>query len=267
MYFLTHYLAPAVFGACIGSFLNVVILRLPAGRSIVLPNSRCAACGIPLPVRFNLPIVGWFLLRGWCHCGLARLSGRYPLVEALTAGCFVWIWNSHPPLHAAVYGLMACGLIVATFVDFDHYIIPDSISLGGCAAGLLLGTLFPQLHDTRGPLAGFLSSLAGLLLGGASLFAISVIGTLIFRKDAMGMGDVKLLAALGAFLGWLSIPFIISVASILGSIAGLLLLLGRRKRWGVRMAFGPFLALAGLLYPLGGKAWLLAYLSVFHSPP
>jgi len=247
-------------GACIGSFLNVCIYRIPLNKSVVHPGSHCAACGAPIPWFLNLPVLGWFILNGKTACCGTRLDLRYAMVEALTAILFAWIWLLYPPLTAAIHLLVVCALIVATFIDIDHFIIPDRITLGGCVAGLVVSTIYPPWQGRSSPLHGFLASFEGLLLGGGLLLFIAICGRLILRKEAMGMGDVKFLAALGAFLGWKAPLFIIAVSSLCGSIIGISLMLRRQKRWGLKMPYGPCLALAALIWQLGGHLWMAQYL-------
>jgi leader peptidase (prepilin peptidase)/N-methyltransferase len=263
---LTEWVAPLAIGACIGSFLNVCIYRIPLGKSIIAPASRCAACGIELPWKYNIPILAWFLLRGRCACKLTRLSFRYPLVEALTAVLFLWLWNSYPPLLASVYILMACGLVIATFVDIDLFIIPDRISLGGIVVGLILSTLIPELHGQATWRAGLVHSAVGMVTGGGILIGIAILGALIFRKEAMGMGDIKLLAAMGAFLGWQAVLFIIAASSIVGALYGILQMLRKQTRWGMPIPFGPFLALAALAYVLGAHYFVTMYFDSLSAP-
>ena len=264
-FLILHVLGPILFGACIGSFLNVCIYRMPLNRSVVSPRSRCFTCGIALPWQVNIPIFAWFLLRGRCSCQLTKLSFRYPLVEFLTAFLTLWVWNLFPMAEALIYLLFCYALIVATFIDIDHFIIPDEISLGGCVVGLLLSTLVPQLHGATSHLGGFVHSLIGLLFGGGLLIVIAVGGKLLLRKEAMGMGDIKLVAAMGAFLGWQAPLFIIAVSSMLGSIIGIGLMIQKQRRWGIKMPFGPFLATAAIIYVLHGHEWMAQYLGLFQT--
>lgn len=254
-------------GLCVGSFLNVCIYRMPLGRSVARDGSRCYACGLRLKWWQNIPVLSWMMQRGRCGCGLVPLSARYPLVECLTAAWFVAVGHVHGayPLPALIYLVLGCALIVATFIDIDHFIIPDEISLGGCVAGLLFSALVPELHGQTSWLRGLAASAIGLLVGGGVLFAIAWIGSAILRKDAMGMGDVKLLAALGAFLGWESTFFIIGLSSMLGASLGLSLIFIRRHRWGAPMPFGPSIVAAALIWILGGSRWMEAYLALFRG--
>ena len=261
MHSLLPILIPAVFGLCIGSFLNVCIYRMPLGRSITLPSSRCFACGLVLPWWRNIPVFSWLAQRGRCGCGMVKLTARYPLVEILTAIWFTAVWHFHGheiPL-AAIHTAFGCALIVAAFIDIDHFIIPDEISLGGCLAGLLAGALYPQLHAVHSWWGGLGLSLVGLLTGGGGLLIIAIIGRVIMKKDAMGMGDVKLLGAMGAFLGWDAVIFIIASASMIGASFGLSMILVHRRRWGVPIPFGPYLVIGAMIWILGGSEWMAAY--------
>jgi leader peptidase (prepilin peptidase)/N-methyltransferase len=261
-------LGPLLAGACIGSFLNVCIYRMPLGRSIVHPRSHCAACGTLIPWYDNIPVLSWLLLRGKARCCGTVVDGRYAVVEAMTGILFVVLWNMYPVPEALVYCALTAALITASFIDLDHFIIPDEISLGGAVAGLLISALVPSLHNADSWWPGLKASLIGLVAGGGGLLAIAIIGSLLLRKEAMGMGDVKLLGMLGAFLGWKSIPFIVAVSSMTGAVIGVGLILGRTKKWGIPVPFGPFIALAALIWMLGGHIWMDNYLTmVFPAPP
>jgi leader peptidase (prepilin peptidase) / N-methyltransferase len=250
-----------VCGLCVGSFLNVCIYRMPHGTSLVRQGSRCAACGIRLSWWRNIPVLSWLAQRGRCGCGLVKLDARYPLVECVTAAWFLAVACVHAatPALALVYLVWGCALIVATFIDIDHFIIPDEISLGGCVAGLLCSALVPQLHASTVWWHGLGFSLLGLVVGGGALLLIAILGTVALKKEAMGMGDVKLLAALGAFLGWESTFFIIAISSMLGALLGVAMILIRRGRWGTPIPFGPYIVAAAMIWMLGGSRWMAAY--------
>jgi leader peptidase (prepilin peptidase)/N-methyltransferase len=189
---ILHWLFPLFTGACVGSFLNVCIYRIPLGRSVVRPGSHCAACGAPIPWWRNLPVLSWFILRGRAACCGTRIDFRYALVEALTAALFVTLWQRYAvlPWLAAIYLLFVCGLIVATFVDLDHFIIPDRITLGGGVLGVLLSALYPQLHHTHLMWQGLWLGLAGLAAGGGLLLVIALAGSVIFRQPPpLGRAD------------------------------------------------------------------------------
>jgi len=249
------------FGACLGSFLNVCIWRIPREESVVHPRSHCPKCNHLIAWYDNLPLISFLVLDARCrHCG-TRISARYFVVELLTAVLFTFVWLKYGlSLLTPLYWLMVFGLILGSFVDCDHLIIPDRVSYGGWVAGLLFSPLVPALHDRLTAWAGFREALIGLAVGGGLLLAVSVIGRLIFRKDAMGLGDVKLLGGLGALLGWPAVLFIIVVASFLGSFIGIYLIIRRGRRWRTRIPFGPYLAASAVLWILGGKELALVYL-------
>ena len=228
-----------VFGLIVGSFLNAAIYRLPReGLSLTQPRrSHCPSCGRGIPALENIPILSWVLLRGRCAgCG-ARISWRYPLVEALTAGLFVLALRVTPPGAwdlLLVWFLVLAGLIVATFVDFDFFEIPDEISIGGIVAAPLCSLLVPRLHAStwlavrlsEGPevdrFGALIGSLAGIAVGGGVLHIIGALGTRAFGRDAMGFGDVKLLAAGGGFVGPGGALAALLLGALIASVFGIL---------------------------------------------
>lgn len=245
------------FGACIGSFLNVCIYRIPRDESVVRPRSHCPACGHLIAWYDNLPLVSYFLLRARCrNCGGA-IARRYVVVELLTAALFLAVWNAYGwDGRTLVYMLFIGGLILGTFVDLDYMIIPDRVSVGGMAAGLACSALVPALHGRDAAAASVLASLVGLAAGAGSLWLVGWIGRLVLKKDAMGLGDVKLLGAIGAFLGWPGVVFTVLVSSLLGSVAGVSMIALRHREWQSRIPYGPYLALAAVIWILGGRhAW------------
>jgi leader peptidase (prepilin peptidase)/N-methyltransferase len=268
-----HRLIGAIFafvvGACIGSFLNVCVYRIPLNRSVVSPGSHCAACGTPIPWYHNLPIVSWLVLQGRAACCGTRIDLRYWLVELGVAFLMMALWlkfGATDPVAAVLYGIMICGLTVACLIDLDHYIIPDRFSLGGCVAGFVACTIHPSLMGQKTPLQGFSWSLASAILGALVLLAVAWLGTMLFKKEAMGMGDVKLLAALCAFLGATSITWILPLSSGIGAVLGLALIFWQRGAWGTRIPYGPFLGLAAVLWIFGGAHLMTNYWrTVSHS--
>jgi len=240
--------AAFLLGACVGSFLNVVIYRLPRGESIVSPGSRCPACGRAIRPWENVPILGYLGLRGKCAgCG-ASISWRYPFVETLVALGYAAIAGYSVDAWQAARDLLLFSLLVpVVFIDIDHRIIPDEISLGGTAAGLLLSLL---------PGGDWKASLAGALLGGGLLYGTAYLYEKVRGVEGMGGGDVKLIAMIGAFLGWKGAIAAIFAGSVLGVAGGLLAM--RKGGPGLKTAipFGPYLCAAALLARyLGGWFW------------
>lgn len=267
-------------GACWGSFLNVCIFRIPAEKSVVHPRSSCPKCGYMIPWYDNIPILSWILLRAKCRQCREPISGRYPLVELLTALLFAWIWLRFPypdGLLFIPYWIMTFGLILGSFVDIDEMWLPDRTTIGGMIIGVVLSGLFPAMHAYHG-LSGrivewalpglqnvygisFLKSVLGMGFGFGVLWLVSVIGRAALKKDAMGFGDVKLMGALGAFLGSEAVIFIVFISSLLGSIIGVSLIVAGRKDWQEKIPFGPYIALAAVIWVLGGSAWWGWYLN------
>lgn len=272
----------AFFGACVGSFLNVCVYRIPRDLSVVVPRSYCTSCDKTIPWYLNIPVLSYFMLRGRCRfCG-AGFSSRYALIELLTAMFFVLGFLAFPPIGAnpplamqalpslrsvPVYWLFVSGLILGTFVDFEHYILPDSVTIGGMVAGLILSPLIPELHGMASAAGGFKSALLGMAVGFGLLQAVAIIGRLAFRKEAMGFGDVKLMGAMGAFLGWRAVLFILIAGSLFGSLVGITLIACGKRNLGGRLPFGPYLALGGVTWLFWGARLMDAYLSLFQFEP
>ncbi|MEM7392248.1 MAG: prepilin peptidase [Verrucomicrobiota bacterium] len=251
-----------LFGGCVGSFLNVCIYRIPEeGLSIIRPRSYCPQCGKPLAIHHNIPLIGWFLLRGTCRFCKEPIAKRYPLVEWLTAFLFFGVWFKYgmTPL-TPIFFLFMGGLIVGTFIDIDHLILPDRITWGGALVGIVISAFVPALHkaDTLG--GGLSASVIGATVGFGLLGLIMLLGELIMKKEAMGFGDVKLMAAIGAFLGWQSILFTILISSLVGSVFGISMVYIKGKDWDARIPFGPYLAAAAIIWVLGGESLWNAYL-------
>lgn len=351
----------AVLGAIVGSFLNACIYRMPRGISLSDPKrSFCPGCHKLIPWYENLPLVSWLALRARCSgCGM-RISWRYPGVEALTAGLFLaaWLWHGLPL--APVYWLFLALMVAATFIDIEHFIIPDEITWGGTAAGLVLSFLVPQMMRTDVRWQAVLLSLGGAALGFGILWLVveggklafgrkrhrfhepveftwtrdgdradlvvgedtlrweeifsreqdtlvldchsaeidgdpvsagrlafrynclisggeeraldrintvrGLLTSLVIPREAMGFGDVKFIAAIGAFLGWQAVVFTIFASSIIGCVAGLAGIFLARDKSGARIPFGPFLALAAVWWIFGGDRIFAWYFSIFgHS--
>lgn len=266
-----------VWGACVGSFLNVCIYRIPRDLSIVSPRSHCTHCERMIPWYLNIPLFSFLQLRGRCAYCKTAFSPRYFLVELLVAVLFWLAWQQYghtgrmaplglthvdSPGLVLVHWLIIGGLVLGTFVDFEHLIIPDRVTLGGIAAGLFFSAVMPSLHQAPTLLSGLGWSAVGAASGWGILWAVAVVGRVIFKKDAMGFGDVKLLGAIGAFLGWRAVLFTLIVSSFVGSLAGVTMVLTGRKQMQSRIPYGPYLALAALLWIFWGQTWWQAYMSV-----
>jgi leader peptidase (prepilin peptidase)/N-methyltransferase len=340
-----------IFGCIVGSFLNVCIYRMPLGLSIVSPPSHCPHCKYAIPFYLNIPLVTWLVLRGRCkNCG-APISPRYFIVELLTGVAFLSCWlqfgNSIHPLPALalafVYSIFLAGLICATFIDFEHFIIPDEITLGGIVAGFAASFFLPQLQDANSVGQGMARSALGILAGAGIVYAVLRLGKFLFGRqkiklpketkiifsethlsfanqeipyeeifyrksdtiilqarilelidrsyqnvsvklspgalkigdeefapdnvpyleatcaeitlprEAMGLGDVKFMAGIGAFIGWQGVVFSLMVSSMIGAAVGTLLILLRKREWSSRMPYGPYIALAAVIWIFGGQ--------------
>ncbi len=244
-------------GLCVGSFLNVCIFRMPADRSIVKPRSFCPGCGTTIAWYDNLPVLSYILLGGRCRHCKGAISLRYPLVELLTGVLFLAIWNRYgADARTPVYMMMTAGLVAGSFIDLDHFILPDRITIGGMVVGPVLSFLIPSLHGQEAGRAALVDSLIGLAVGAGVLLMVARLGTWIFKKDAMGLGDVKLLGAIGAFLGWQAVVMTILVSSLAGSLAGVSLILFGGMKWRSRIPYGPYIAFAAVVWILGGdRLW------------
>ncbi|HEU6448702.1 MAG TPA: prepilin peptidase [Verrucomicrobiae bacterium] len=339
-----------VFGCIVGSFLNVCIYRMPLGLSVVSPPSHCPHCKYSIPFYLNVPLVTWLSLGGKCkNCG-AKISPRYFIVELLTGLAFLACWLKfggvdhlfHSMAVAAVYSIFLAGLICATFIDFEHFIIPDEITLGGIAAGFIASFLLPGLHGADSFILGMWRSFLGIIVGAGIVYAILRIGKLLFGRhriplpeetkivfsethlhfdgkeipyeeifyrksdaivlhaktielvdrgyedaavrltpfslkiadedfspdtvrvmecvgteivlprEAMGLGDVKFMAAIGAFVGWTGTIFSLAVSSFIGAAIGVILILLRKREWSSRMPYGPYIALATVIWIFTG---------------
>ena len=338
-----------IFGACVGSFLNVCIYRLPLNLSVNEPRrSFCPSCKRQIPWPQNLPLVSWLALRGRCaNCG-TRIAFRYFAVELLTAFCFLIIWKAFPWPIAIAYWVFIALVIAATFIDFEHFIIPDEITIGGTAAGLIASIALPQLMNADRRLMALVTSAGSAALGYALLWLVLEGGKLVFGKkrirlekpapftwtrhggdadfvvgdekslwseffarekdqlllhcakaiiaerefadtilsfhynrvrvgsenfeldqldeisgtaneieiprEAMGRGDLKFLACIGAFLGWRAVLFAIFAGSLYGSIIGLITLILGRRVWSLKLPFGPYLALGAITWMFFGDS-------------
>jgi len=248
-------IAAIIFGAIVGSFLNVCIARLPIEESIIWPGSHCPRCKRPINFYDNIPLVSYVLLGGKCrHCH-ESISFQYPLIEGITAfSSFVIFTRFGVSLSYVYYFSFVAALIVITVIDLYHQIIPDVISIPGIGVGLFGSLVIPYLT--------FVNSLIGILVGGGSLFLVATLYQLLFKREGMGGGDVKLLAMIGAFMGWKSVILTILLGSLVGSIVGIAIMLLKGKDFKTAIPFGPFLSLGAVLSLFYGEALIHWYLGM-----
>jgi len=242
-----------ILGAMVGSFLNVCIYRLPKEESIIWPRSHCPTCKKIIRFYDNIPLISYLLLRGRCRYCKGPISIQYPLVEGITAlSSLFLIIKFGPSLSYLFYFAFVAALIVITVIDLYHQIIPDGISLPGIGVGLLASLVIPQIT--------FLNSLMGILLGGGSLFLVATLYEWIFKREGMGGGDVKLLAMIGAFLGWKAVILTILLSSMIGSITGILIMILKGKDFKYAIPFGPFLSMGAVIALFYGENLIRWYL-------
>ncbi|MBI4343825.1 MAG: prepilin peptidase [Candidatus Omnitrophica bacterium] len=249
-------------GTVVGSFLNVCIYRMPREESVVRPRSRCPRCERPIAGYDNIPLVSYALLGGRCRHCRTPISWRYPLVEALAgAAAVAVVYRFGATAQALVYGAFLCALIAVSFIDLEFQIIPDEISLGGVAAGLLISLALPSLHGAESRWLSLGRAAVGALVGGGVLYLTGKMGDLMFRRETMGGGDIKLLAMAGSVLGWKLVLLTFFLAPMLALIPGLLVLLLRRSH---EIPYGPFLSL-GLVIALFAGQDVLRWTGVEES--
>jgi leader peptidase (prepilin peptidase)/N-methyltransferase len=284
-----------ILGAMVGSFANVCICRWPADQSVVSPRSRCPKCGNALAWYDNIPMVSWLVLGARCRNCKAPISWQYPVVEALTGVLFLLVyWRFGLTLATPVYWFLAAGLVIVTFVDIAEWIIPNEITFSGIPVGIAAALIGMGLGEASGlRVTSVFDALIGVALGGGILYALDQLTQLILKKPGMGMGDVKLLAMLGAFLGWQGVLGTLMIACVIGSAVGLGLIAVQRMRSahsgegenapyrpdsseyeedplpveGNYLPFGPYLALAGIIYVFVGPEALDAYLGALTMAP
>lgn len=245
----------ALFGAIIGSFLNVCVYRLPLGKSVVWPASACGSCGRQLSWFENVPVLSYAVLGGRCRSCRAAISLRYPIIEALTALMFAagW-WYYGPGVVLASRLVLGCALIVLFAIDLEYHLLPNAITLPGIVVGFAF-SLFSE--------PGWLSSLIGIIVGGGILYAIAEIYYRVRHEEGLGMGDVKMLAMIGAFVGWKLTLVTLMMASFAGSLVGVALIVSHRGGMKYALPFGTFLALGAALAATVGPgvlSWYLGFL-------
>lgn len=242
-------------GLCLGSFLNVVIFRLPRGQSLITPPSRCPGCGSALRWFDNVPVLSWTLLRGRCRSCRAPISVQYPVVELVTGLLFVlvvWLTPAGPQMLSRL--ILVCILVALFGIDLEHQILPNTITLPGIAVGMILSVLGPP---------GWPAALIGVLIGGGVLYGIAGAYYLVRREEGLGMGDVKMLAMIGAFLGWKAVLVTLVLSSFSGALVGVALIAAQRGGMRLALPFGTFLALGAVAAMFVGDPLLAWYAQFF----
>lgn len=250
----------ALLGLIVGSYLNVVIYRLPRGISTVMPRSRCPECGTAIRAVDNVPVVSYLLLGGRCRACRAKISWRYPLLEAATSALFLASFLRFGVSFEAPAAALLCALLLTlALIDFDHMILPDRLTYPAIALGILLQPFLPWARLWDGPWGAMAGAALGALLGAGILLAVWAAWYLIRREEGMGLGDAKMLAAIGAFLGWKGVLVSLFFAALSGSVVGLGLMAWSGLGGKARLPFGTFLALGGLIALFAGETLVQAY--------
>ncbi len=266
-----------LFGLCIGSFLNVCIHRLPQGQSVVRPRSRCPNCGKPIAAYDNIPVLSYVLLGGRCRSCRARISARYPLVELLTGLTWVLAYLSFDLSVAGLKAaLLASAMIVLVFTDLHHRTLPDRITLPGIGVGLVFALWLPIEDNTAallwrwvsgayppGVAASVVNALLGAALGAGILYGLGELWYRLRGVEAMGLGDVKMMAMVGVFLGPKLTTLTLLLGSLAGSLLGSLFILLARKDTKYELPFGSFLGVAALVALFWGETLIELYMSLF----
>lgn len=248
-----------VFGSMVGSFLNVCILRMPKDESIAFPGSHCTSCQKPIAWYDNIPILSFLILRARCRHCRAVISWQYPLIEALTGALFVLFLHRFGVSPKGILFLyLALVLLAQGVIDFRYRIIPDLLTLPAIVAALAMSAAFPDIHAQASHLGGLWVSLKGVLLGGGFLYVVGTVAEWILKKEAMGGGDVKLLAAIGGVIGWRGVVWTIFVSALIGSLIGVYDKYVRKGDGYI--PYGPFLGLAAFLFMFVGPQTIQWYI-------
>ncbi len=243
-------------GLCLGSFANVCIYRIPLNKSIVHPASLCPHCGAKIRFFDNIPLISYLLLRGRCRVCNVHISMRYPLVEVLTALLSLALFVRFGfELQYILFLVFSVILVILSFIDFDYKILPDVLTLPGIAVGWLVSFLPGGIS--------WVDSLIGLIAGGGSLYLVAVVYERITGREGLGGGDIKLLAMIGAWMGWMSLPLIVLMSSLGGAVIGSIFILAGGKGARTQIPFGPFLSLGALCYLFFGREISHWYFGLF----
>lgn len=255
--YLLRYGSVFVLGTLFGSFANVCMYRLPQHLSIVFPGSHCPSCQEAIRPWHNIPLLSYMLLGGHCATCKTVISPRYPLVELGNGLLYVFLYHHyHLSVQGLVFALFATALLIVSCIDIVHMIIPDAITLPGMVVGMVSSLWLTSV--------GGGNAVLGVLLGGGLFLLMAVLSVVILKREGMGGGDIKLIAMIGAFLGWHAVLVTIFLGAVCGALVGIVLMLLRRKGRKESLPFGPFLALGALLAMVWGDTMLTWYFA--HSP-
>ena len=255
MYYGINVVLIFILGLIVGSFSNVCIYRIPRNESIIYPASHCPKCRSKIKPVDNIPLLSFILLKGRCRNCKSKISIQYPIVELLTGLIYLIIYLIYGlSIQTLIYIILSSALIIIAFIDLNEQIIPDVISLPGIVIGFILSFFVPYIL--------FINSALGVVIGGGIILIIGLAGSVIFKKEAMGGGDVKLAAMIGAFLGWRFIIISLFLGFFLGALAGIILILSKIKNREDTMPFGPFIVLGSFITLLWGEkimSWYMGF--------
>ena len=255
MYYDINVILIFILGLIVGSFSNVCIYRIPKNESIVYPASHCTKCGSHIKPVDNIPLLSFILLKGRCRNCKSKISIQYPIVELLTGLIYLIIYLIYGlSVQSLIYIILSAALIIIAFIDLNEQIVPDVISLPGIVIGFILSFFVPYIS--------FINSALGIVVGGGIILIIGLVGSVIFKKEVMGGGDVKLAAIIGAFLGLKYIVISLFLGFFLGALAGIFLILSKIKSREDMVPFGPFIVLGSMITLLWGEkiiSWYLGF--------
>jgi leader peptidase (prepilin peptidase)/N-methyltransferase len=255
MYYGINIVLIFILGLIVGSFSNVCIYRIPRNESIIYPASHCPNCRSNISPKDNIPLLSYILLKGRCRNCKIKISIQYPIVELLTGLIYLIIYLTYGlGIQSLIYIILSSALIIISFIDLNEQIVPDVISLPGIAIGFILSFFVPYIS--------FINSALGVVAGGGTILIIGLVGSVIFKKEAMGGGDVKLAAMIGAFLGWRYIIISLFLGFFLGALAGIFLILSKIKSREDAIPFGPFIVLGSFITLLWGEkiiSWYIGF--------
>jgi leader peptidase (prepilin peptidase)/N-methyltransferase len=255
MYYGIEIILIFILGLIVGSFSNVCICRIPRNESIIFPASHCPKCRSNISPKDNIPLLSYILLKGRCRNCKSKISIQYPIVELLTGLIYLIIYLTYGlSIQSLIYIILSSALVIIAFIDLNEQIVPDVISLPGIVIGFIISFFVPYIS--------FINSSLGVLVGGGIILGIGMAGSVIFKKEAMGGGDVKLAAMIGAFLGWKYITISLFLGFFLGALAGIFLIMAKIKSREDTVPFGPFIVLGSLITLLWGEkiiSWYIGF--------